>query len=87
VNGTWIYLDRAVDSCGNTVEFLLRKYRDAIAAKGFFRKAFKNSGIPEKVAIDKSGSNSCALNSFNKGLPEGQKIEIRQNKYLDNIVE
>ena len=29
----------------------------------------------------------CAINSFNEGLPEEQKIEIRQNKYLNNIIE
>jgi putative transposase len=87
INGKWVYLYRAVDSCGNTIEFLLRKYRDAIAAKAFFRKAFKNNGIPDKVVIDKSGSNTCALNSFNERLPEEQKIEIRQNKYLNNIIE
>ena len=87
INGKWVYLYRAVDSVGNTIEFLLRKCRDAIAAKAFFRKAFKNNGIPDKVTIDKSGSNTCALNSFNESLPEERKIEIRQNKYLNNIIE
>ena len=61
--------------------------RDAVAAKAFFRKAFKNNGIPGSVTIDKSGSNTCALNSFNENLPDEQKIEIRQNKYLNNIIE
>jgi putative transposase len=87
INGKWVYLYRAVDSYGNTIEFLLRKYRDAVAAKAFFRKAFKNNGIPGSVTIDKSGSNTCALNSFNENLPDEQKIEIRQNKYLNNIIE
>ena len=87
VNGQWVYLYRAVDSCGNTIEFLLRKHRDAVAAKAFFRKAFKNNDIPEKVNIDKSGSNTCALGGFNKDLPEDQQIEIRKNKYLNNIIE
>lgn len=87
INGKWVYLYRAVDSYGNTIEFLLRKYRDAVAAKAFFRKAFKNNGVPDKVNIDKSGSNACALNGFNKDLPEDQQIEIRQNKYLNNIIE
>lgn len=87
LNGKWVYLYRAVDSCGNTIEFLLRKYRDAIAAKAFFRKAFKNNNIPSSVTIDKSGSNTCALNSYNEGLSKEQKIEIRQNKYLNNIIE
>ena len=37
--------------------------------------------------IDKSGSNISALESINKELPEADKIEIRQIKYLNNIVE
>jgi putative transposase len=87
VNGTWVYLYRAVDSLGNTIEFLLRKHRDAVAAKAFFRKAFKNNGYPGKVVIDKSGSNISALNSTNKELPKDKQIQVLQNKYLNNIIE
>ena len=87
VNGEWVYLYRAVDSAGNTIEFLLRKYRDAAAAKAFFRKAFKHNGYPEKVTIDKSGSNISALKSTNEELLADQKIEVRQIKYLNNIIE
>ena len=87
VNGVWVYLYRAVDSLGNTIEFLLRQNRDADAAKAFFRKAFKNNGYPDKVAIDKSGSNISALNHANANLPQEQQIEIRQSKYLNNMVE
>ena len=87
VNVCWVYLYRAVDSFGNTIEFLLRKHRDAVAAKAFFRKAFKNHGLPKKVTIDKSGSNISALNSANKELDEKQQIEVRQIKYLNNIIE
>jgi transposase-like protein len=35
VAGRWIYLYRAVDSAGNTIDFLLSPYRDRIAAKSF----------------------------------------------------
>jgi len=87
LNGKWIYLYRAVDSLGNTIEFLIRKHRDKVAAKAFFRKAFKNNGLPEKVNIDKSGSNISALKSLNETLPEDGQIEIRQNKYLNNMIE
>jgi putative transposase len=82
-----MYLYRAVDSRGNTIDFLLRKHRNALAAKAFFRKSFKNNGLPTKVTIDKSGSNISALEGANKALPENQKIEVRQVKYLNNIVE
>ena len=87
LNSRWIYLYRAVDSLGNTIEFLLRKHRDKAAAKAFFRKAFKNNGHPDKVNIDKSGSNISALTYANDNLPEDSQIIIRQNKYLNNIIE
>lgn len=87
VNGKWVYLYRAIDSCGDTIEFLLRKRRDAAAAKAFFKKAFKSNDIPKKVVIDKSGSNTSALTDFNKNLPKEQKIIILQNKYLNNLIE
>ena len=61
LNGKWVYLYRAVDKEGNTIDFLLRARRDAIAARAFFRKAFRENGRPDKVTVDKSGSNKSAL--------------------------
>jgi len=81
LNGKWVYLYRAVDRDGYTVDFFLRAKRDAHAAKAFFRKAFKENRRPDKVTVDKSGSNKAALDSFNKDVPEQDKIEIRQIKY------
>ncbi len=85
VNGKWKYLYRAVDKEGNTIDYLLRAKRDTKAAKRFFKKAIKRNGHPELVNVDKSGSNKAALNSINKETKE--QIEIRQCKYLNNIVE
>ena len=87
LNGKWVYLYRAVDKEGNTVDFLLRAKRDAVAAKAFFRKAFRENGRPEKVTVDKSGSNKAALDYFNKDVSKEDEFEIRQVKYLNNIVE
>jgi len=87
LNGKWVYLYRAVDKEGNTVDFLLRAKRDAVAAKAFFRKAFRENGKPDKVTVDKSGSNKAALDHYNKDVPKEDEIEIRQIKYLNNIVE
>ena len=42
VKGEWKYLYRAVDSEGNTIDFLLCAKRDARAAERLFRKAFKS---------------------------------------------
>jgi putative transposase len=41
LNGRWVCLYRAVAKYGFTVEFLLRNKLDGVAAKAFFRKAFK----------------------------------------------
>ena len=87
LNGKWVYLYRVGDKEGNTIDFLLRAKRDAVAAKAFFRKAFKENGWPDKVTLDKSGSNKAALDAFNKDVEDEDKIEIRQNKYLNNIAE
>jgi transposase-like protein len=74
LNGKWVYLYRAVDKEGNTIDFLLRSKRDAIAAKAFFRKAFKENGRPDKVTIDKSGSNKAALDALNKNPERSIKL-------------
>ena len=87
LNGNWVYLYRAVDKEGNTIDFLLRAKRDAVAAKAFFKKAFKQHGRPDKVTVDKSGSNKAALDACNNNIDENTKIKIRQIKYLNNIVE
>ena len=43
VRKAWMYLYRAVDSQGNTLEFLLSPTRDAEAAKRFFLKALHST--------------------------------------------
>jgi len=85
VNKQWKYLYRAVDKEGNTIDYLLRAKRDMKAAKRIFTKAIKRNGQPELVNIDKSGSNKTALNRINEETEE--QIEIRQCKYLNNIIE
>jgi putative transposase len=85
VKGTWKYLYRAVDKAGATVEFLLTAKRDRNAALRFLRKAIRHNGAPEKITIDKSGANTAAIEGHNTEHKAG--IEMRQVKYLNNIVE
>jgi len=87
VKGKWCYLYRAVDKSGATIDFMLSKNRDKLAAKRFFSKAIGYSGKPKKITIDKSGANNAALKSINKRYIDPNKIEIRQIKYLNNVVE
>ncbi|EHT97929.1 transposase [Pantoea stewartii subsp. stewartii DC283] len=65
VKGEWKYLYRAVDTDGQTIDFLLTAKRDAAAALRFFRKAIRHHGEPEVVTIDKSGANTAALATLN----------------------
>jgi len=85
IKGRWHYLYRAVDKENNTIEFLLTQKRDQKSAKKFLIKAISNNGLPEKVNIDKSGANLSAIKAFNAEYQAN--IEIRQVKYLNNIVE
>ena len=85
IKGEWKYLYRAVDKAGATVDFLLTGKRDRKAALRFMRKAVRHHSVPEKITIDKSGANMAAIESYN--VEHDAEIEIRQVKYLNNIVE
>jgi transposase-like protein len=87
VKGQWVYLYRAVDKEGNTLDFLLREKRDQKAAEAFFQKTIDRHGLPKTVNIDKSGFNLAALEAVNKELPKEEKFKIRQVKYLNNQIE
>jgi hypothetical protein len=53
LRGRWVYLYRAVDARGQTVDFRLSPKRDVAAAKAFFRKAFKTQGrVPRTITLD-----------------------------------
>ena len=90
VRGKWTYLYRAVDRDGQTLDFMLSEHRDTAAARRFFKRAVGTNGVPERIAIDKSGANLAGLQSLNvilKFTGTGRIINIIQSKYLNNIVE
>jgi transposase-like protein len=85
VKGEWRYLYRAVDKHGQTIDVLLTEQRDEKAAKQFLTKAIRRHCTPEKITIDGSAANGAAIKSYNE--EHGTAIELRQIKYLNNIVE
>jgi transposase-like protein len=85
VAGQWKYLYRAVDRSGDTVDFLLTAKRDLAAARRFLERAINLHDVPEKITIDKSGANTAAIESVKADACID--ILMRQNKYLNNIVE
>ena len=46
VKGEWRYLYRAVDTYGQTIDFLLTEHRDAEAALRFLKKAIRRHRVP-----------------------------------------
>jgi putative transposase len=52
--GEWMYLYRAVDKVGNTIDFLLIKRRNKYAAHKFLIKAISDNDCPKLINIDQS---------------------------------
>jgi putative transposase len=90
VKGQWVYLYRAVDKFGDTVDFMLSEKRDEAAATAFFKQAIDSNGFPKKVVMDKSGANYVGLENINFLLLLAgiiSFVEILQIKYLNNLIE
>lgn len=85
-----MYLYRAIDSTGDTVEFYFSRNRDLKAANRFIRKALTRHGRPERITIDGSQANRTAIiqcDAENRLQQGGGHITIRSRKYMNNIIE
>ena len=89
VQGQERFLYRAVDSTGQTVDFLLTAKRDAAAAKRFFQRALAHSGnrMPRVINVDKNRAYPAAVSDLKKEGIIRRGCRLRQCKYLNNIVE
>jgi putative transposase len=67
------------------VDFLLTAKPDKAAARRYLERAINLHGLPDKITIDKSGAKTAAIRSVNEDAC--LDIELRQSKYLNNIVE
>jgi len=83
------YLYRAVDSTGQTIEFLLTAKRDAAGAKRFFRKALTSpgNGVPRVINVDKNPAYPAAVEALKEEGVLPRRVRLRQCKYLNNVVE
>ena len=89
IKGKWKYLYRAVDSDGNTIDFMLSAKRNKKAAKRFLKKALgsKLNQMPRVVTVDKNPAYPPAINELKNDRILPQNVNLRQVKYLNNIVE
>jgi transposase, IS6 family len=89
VAGKWTYLYRAVDSEGNTIDFLLSANRDAHAAKQFLQKALRLPGHPRPRVINVDGNPSYpkVISELNQTTDLGRRCRRRPVPYSNNILE
>jgi transposase-like protein len=87
--GRWTYLYRAVDSAGDTIDFLLSSNRDAQAAKRFFQKALRslNHPRPRVINVDGNPSYPKVITELRRTGELGRRCRCRPIRYLNNIVE
>jgi transposase-like protein len=89
VKGEWVYLYRAVDASGQTIDFLLSPRRDAAAARRFFRKALgqPHTVNPRTITVDKNAAYPIATKAMKHAGELWRFTKLRQVKFLNNIVE
>ncbi len=82
IKGLWKYLYRAVDSEGNTLDFMLSATRDGKAAARFFRKVLKAQHIvaPRVINVDKNAAYPVAMETLQGDETVAEETQLRQSK-------
>jgi len=89
ISGRWMYLFRAVDSGGQTVDFYLSETRDREAAKLFLKRALANpDNQPPKVfARDGLRSYPAAIRQLQGEGQLQRSCRQRTRRYCNNRIE
>ena len=82
VRGEWVYLYRAVDKAGKTVDFFLSRQRDINAAKAFLRRAMNGQRVPTKVTLDAYAASNRAVADLKGDGELPKRVVVRSSKYL-----
>ncbi len=88
VKGEMKYLYRAMDSTGQTIDFLLTAQRAAAAAKCFFRQVFQTPGnlTPRVINVDQNAAYPAAVRELKVEGVLPKRTQLRQCQYLNNRV-
>jgi len=89
VSGVWTYLYRAVDSSGDTIDFMLSPKRDLTAAKLFLRQALTRPGLgrPRVINVDGHPAYARAIADLKSSGELSRRCRCRPSPYLNNILE
>jgi transposase-like protein len=88
IRGKWVYLYRAVDGQGRTVDFRLSSKRDVGAAKAFLRNAMKTQGsAPRTITLDGYAASHRAVREMKTDGQLPANTMVRSSKYLNNLIE
>jgi transposase, IS6 family len=89
VAGQWAYLYRAIDSAGDTIDFLLSPYRDLIAARSFLQLAIAQAGRigPRVINVDGHPAYPTAVAELKRAHALGPRCQCRCSPYMNNMVE
>src|SRR5277367_5716090 len=89
VKGEDKYLYRALDSTGQTIDFLLTARRDTAADKRFLRQAIDASGnaMPRVINVDRNPAYPAAVEALKAEGAIPRRVRLRQCKYLNNVIE
>jgi transposase, IS6 family len=89
VRGKWMYLYRALDSAGNTLDFLLTATRSRQAAKRLFRKVLGGKHImpPRVINADNNPTYIGALRDLKSEKVLSADCKRRPSQYMNNIIE
>ena len=84
IAGKWMYLFRAVDSYGQTVDFYLSETRDREAAKLFLKKALANpdNQAPGVLARDGLRSYTAAIRELQEEGQVGRHLPATHTRLL-----
>jgi transposase-like protein len=89
VSGKWTYLYRAIDSTGNTIDFLLSPKRDRIAAKAFLQLALCAAGEvrPRVINVDGHPAYPGVIQQLKRSGELGRNCRCRVSSYLNKLIE
>src|SRR4029079_19142731 len=85
VAGSWAYLYRAVDSTGETIDFMLSPKRDLVAAKLFLRLALSGRNVIRPRVINKLEGHpayASAIAELKHSGELGRRCRCRTSPYL-----